>query len=548
MQEQSYNFLLNALKQFKLLFFILLLISVYLAFYNAFWPYLLKEFLDNIASSEHDYSRLALYLIFYSGFNTLILRYRSYVCFQVFPKLKKYIFQSISDVIYKKTYRYFKDNPSGVITTKVVEIVNNIVDVIYIFLGITTQLITIIIVIIAVGISDVFFSEVFLLITSLFLFVGYIVAFNIVPLSLNFISARSSYIGALSDFITNIFDFKMGGMRATECFNTSSLLDDMVQYDSMMQRKTWLNSIWLSLCAFLLELGAIASMLYLLQSNKISVGDCVFVILLVIKVTDQSWTLSENIFFLVKIMSNLEEALEYIYQGDFESSKVALAVKSTVSKIEIKNINMSYYLGKSVLSNVNLVIESGDKIAFYGASGSGKSTLMQLFPRLIDADVGEIFFDGYSTNRLGLDFLRKKMTFIMQNQGLLHRTIRDNITFGNKDVSDKEIIKAAKAAYIHDFIDSLPSGYDTVIGENGLKLSGGQRQRIIIARSLLSKSDLVIMDEPTSALDAKTEVNVIASILTFCKDKTLIVSTHSQTFLRAMDKIYNLHDGTIITN
>lgn len=548
MQEQSYNFLLDAFKQFKSLFFILLLVSVYLAFYNAFWPYLLKEFLDNIVSSHDNYSNLSLYLLASSGFNTFVLRYRSYVCFQIFPKLKKYIFQNISDVIYKKTYRYFKDNPSGVITTKVVEIVSNVVDIIYILLFITTQLITILLGIIVAGISDVFFSEIFLLITTLFLFVGYLVAFNSVPWSLNFISARSSYIGSLSDFIANIFDFKMGGIRASECLNTSSLLDNMIQNDVAMQRKTWLNSIWLSLCAFLLELGAIATILYLLQSSKISVGDCVFVILLVMKITDQAWSLSENIFFLVKLISNLEEGLEYIFQGDSEVCSLGLDTLSKVSKIEFKNINMSYYLGRNVLSNVSLEIKSGDKIAFHGASGSGKSTLMHLFPRLIDADFGDIFFDGCSISNCSVDLLRQKMTFMMQNQGLLHRTIKENIIFGNRDVSGDDVINAAKAAYIHEFIDSLPYGYNTIIGENGLKLSGGQRQRIIIARSLLSKSDLVIMDEPTSALDDRTESNVIDSILTFCKDKTLIVGTHSKSFLCAMDKIYHLHDGSIITN
>ncbi len=214
--------------------------------------------------------------------------------------------------------------------------------------------------------------------------------------------------------------------------------------------------------------------------------------------------------------------------------------------IELRNISFSYNENVKVLNNISLKISAGKKVAIVGESGSGKSTLLKLIGRFYDVTKGEIFIDNYDIRELSLENLRSNFGFVFQDTYLFDMSIKDNIKFGNLDVSDDEVVAAAKNAGAHDFIINTQNGYDTVVGERGVLLSGGQKQRIAIARMILSNPKIILLDEATSALDNVTEVYIKETFSKLFKDKTVITVAHRLSTIKDYDLIVVLENGAIV--
>ena len=216
-------------------------------------------------------------------------------------------------------------------------------------------------------------------------------------------------------------------------------------------------------------------------------------------------------------------------------------------EIEFKNVSYSYGDGAEVLQNVDLKIGEGKKLALVGPSGGGKTTICHLIPAFysLEEDSGEILIDGKNIKGLTLDSLRKNIGIVQQDVFLFVGTIRDNILYGKPDATDEEIISAAKRANIHDYIMTLEHGYDTEIGERGVKLSGGQKQRISIARVFLKDPAILILDEATSALDNTTELLIQEALDELCLGRTTVVVAHRLSTVRGADEIAVVIDGKI---
>ncbi|MBQ3127870.1 MAG: ABC transporter ATP-binding protein [Clostridia bacterium] len=225
----------------------------------------------------------------------------------------------------------------------------------------------------------------------------------------------------------------------------------------------------------------------------------------------------------------------------------AKVLKDVQGEIEFKDVNYSYDTTKEVLHDVNLKIEKGRKVALVGPSGGGKTTLCHLLPNFyyLDDNSGKILIDGTDIRDITLDSLRKNIGIVQQDVFLFAGTIRDNILYGRPDASEEEIFEAAKRANIHDYIMTLEKGYDTEIGERGVKLSGGQKQRLSIARVFLKDPAILILDEATSALDNTTEVLIQHALDELCKGRTTLVVAHRLSTIRNADEIAVVIDGKI---
>ena len=200
-----------------------------------------------------------------------------------------------------------------------------------------------------------------------------------------------------------------------------------------------------------------------------------------------------------------------------------------------------------VFDDFNLTIEPNQKLGIMGPSGAGKSTLINLLLRFFDVDSGEILIDGYNIkNDITQKSLRENISYIPQDPVLFHRTIRENIIYGKLDATEEELIEATKMACCYDFIINLENGFDTIVGERGVKLSGGQRQRIAIARAILKNSKILILDEATSALDSITEKEIQKALENLMKNKTVIAIAHRLSTLNIMDRIVVLDKGKIV--
>jgi ATP-binding cassette subfamily B protein len=214
-------------------------------------------------------------------------------------------------------------------------------------------------------------------------------------------------------------------------------------------------------------------------------------------------------------------------------------------RVEFVNVDFGYDHEETNLRNINLKIEPGQTVAIVGQTGSGKTSLVKLINRTFDAQSGEVLVDGIDVRDWYLESLRNQISIIEQDIFLFSRSIADNISFGQQNASEEEIIQAAKEAQAHDFIMSLEKGYDTVIGERGATLSGGQRQRIALARAFLTSPKILILDDSTSAIDSKTEDQIQQAIFRAAEGRTTIIITHRLSQIRWANQIVVLKNGEI---
>lgn len=214
--------------------------------------------------------------------------------------------------------------------------------------------------------------------------------------------------------------------------------------------------------------------------------------------------------------------------------------------IEFENVSYGYDGEKNVLKNINLKINQGQTFALVGSSGGGKTTICHLIPKFYTVKNGKIKIDGFDINNITADSLRKNIGIVQQDVYLFNSSIKENILYGRLDATDEEVIEAAKKANIHDYIVSLEDGYETQIGERGIKLSGGQKQRLSIARVFLKNPSILILDEATSALDNATETLIQNALNELCKGRTTIVVAHRLSTIKNADEIAVVSDGKII--
>jgi subfamily B ATP-binding cassette protein MsbA len=215
-------------------------------------------------------------------------------------------------------------------------------------------------------------------------------------------------------------------------------------------------------------------------------------------------------------------------------------------RIELDGVSFSYRPGHPVLKQVSLLVEAGQAVALVGPTGAGKTTIIGLIPRFYDPNAGTVKIDGTDVRLYQQQSLRQQISFVLQETLLFRGPVWYNIAYGNQDASHGDIVRAAKQANAHDFIERLPQGYDTVIGERGMTLSGGQRQRIAIARAVIRNSPILVLDEPGSGLDAGSELLVLEALDRLMKGKTSVVIAHKLSTVRSADVIFVVNEGEIV--
>ena len=223
------------------------------------------------------------------------------------------------------------------------------------------------------------------------------------------------------------------------------------------------------------------------------------------------------------------------------------SLELTKGNIEFKKVSFKYVNTEgSTLKSIDLKIEGGKMTALVGHSGAGKSTIMNLIPRFYDRIAGDILIDGSSIYNTKISSLRKNISLVTQDTTLFDDTIKNNISYANQKVSEKNIIEAAKLSFADEFINKLPNKYDTIIGENGVRLSGGEKQRLSIARAMLKDSKIILLDEATSSLDAETESKIQKAINLLTKNRTTLVIAHRLSTILNSDKIYVINNGLVV--
>lgn len=288
----------------------------------------------------------------------------------------------------------------------------------------------------------------------------------------------------------------------------------------------------------LLSICVLAAGGYFIMKGKMMISDLVAANLFVAAFSSPINRLSFLVEQYTTGMAGFKRFLEIMEtKATIKEVENPLDVENLQGDISYKNVSFSYGTGSDVLSNIDLEIESGKTFAFVGASGAGKTTLCHLLPRFYDVSSGEILIDNIPIKNMSLKSLRKNIGLVQQDVFLFAGTIKENIAYGKINATEEEIIASAKAAEIHDDIMKMPQGYDTLVGERGIKLSGGQKQRISIARIFLKNPPILILDEATSALDSVTEEKIQESFDKLSKGRTTLVIAHRLSTIKNADKI-----------
>jgi len=221
-------------------------------------------------------------------------------------------------------------------------------------------------------------------------------------------------------------------------------------------------------------------------------------------------------------------------------------LESVEGEIVFDGVTFSYIGGKPVLRNVTFRVSPGEKVLLAGPPGSGKSTILKLLVRFYDPDEGTILLDGRDIKEIDIDSLRASIALVPQEPFIFSGTIKDNILFGNPEASMEDIVRAAKAAKLHEFIESLSDKYDTLIGERGITLSGGQRQRLAIARALVRDPKILLLDDPVSNLDAETERRLVKDLKDILKGRTALIVSQRPSLISLADRVVVLESGRIV--
>jgi len=359
--------------------------------------------------------------------------------------------------------------------------------------------------------------------------------------------ATSKLTGYFSDVITNVLNVKMFASSTYERRKFREITEVQAQVEDK-SFKAWnlLAAIQNGLIV-LMRIILLGISLYLWSQGKITAGTIVLAYSYSQSIFMIAWSFVRSTSGMLKSVANAKEMVDiFELETEIKDQENPQDLVVTERKVTFMNVDFSYPEGEKVFQGLSFTVAPGEHVGLVGPSGGGKSTVTKLLLRFVEPTSGTISIDGQDITKVRQDDLRTAIAYVPQDPALFHRSLRENISYAKPEATEAEIIEAAKKSHAHEFISKLKEGYDTPVGERGVKLSGGQRQRIAIARAILKNAPILVMDEATSALDTISEVAIREAISELIENKTAIIIAHRLSTVEKMDRIIVLgKDGTI---
>ena len=451
----------------------------------------------------------------------------------------------------KQSVSFYHDEFAGAIASKVMQtslsVRETVMKLLDVFVFITVYFISILVLL--------FLEHIYLsLAMSVWLLLYILVQIYFIPklkrVSKSQANARAEMTGAIVDSYSNIMTVKLFSHHQREISYGKKKMHRFLKTVYQQMRFVTALNVGIQTINYFLVFSIAAIALYLWDLSLITAGVVSFAIALALRLNGMAywimWEVSavfENIGTVSDGMATLTKPLTV------QDTPNAKPLQLSQGVIEFRQVLFSYQKN-TVFNNFNLKIDAGEKIGLIGRSGAGKSTLVNLLLRFFELDSGQILVDQQDISKVQQDSLRANIAVVTQDTSLLHRTVRENLKYGQPDASDEQMIMACKQAFAYDFIQSLQDangnqGFDAQVGERGVKLSGGQRQRIALARVLLKNASILILDEATSALDSKVEGQIQQSLQTIMSGKTVIAIAHRLSTIASMDRLIVLDQGRI---
>ncbi|MBI5654723.1 ABC transporter ATP-binding protein [Candidatus Uhrbacteria bacterium] len=357
----------------------------------------------------------------------------------------------------------------------------------------------------------------------------------------------SEVTGVLSDSLTNNVNVKLFSRYDFEESRYAKVLDEWRTLMSKGWKMNILPIILGAISFLILEFAVIYTALHYYAIGALTLGDFVLFQTYILSLITGLWQIQNYMKHVFQAFSDAREMVDILLEPHgIEDSRRAKNLVVPKGGLEFKDVKFSYHKTRTVLKDFGLKVKPGEHVALVGPSGSGKSTIVKLLFRFYDLDKGKILIDDQDIAKCTQDSLRENVALVPQDPVLFHRSLMDNIRYGRLDATDEEVFEASKKANCHDFIINQSSGYQTFVGERGIKLSGGERQRVAIARAILKNAPILVLDEATSSLDSESEALIQDALKTLMRGKTSIVIAHRLSTIMQMDRIVVMQEGRII--
>lgn len=523
-------------------------------------PYFIKILIEGFEAAadrpDELYDILAVPIMLFVGlmliFQPAMAQAGNYIQARTLPVFSNMIRRQLSMYMHNHSYGYFQSDYAGRLAGKVVEMPMAMVDCTYTALGaIWYAVLGVAVSIWLYATIDLYFGLIaFVAMACYAMILAYFVP-RLQRMTKSASEERSIVRGRCVDTLSNILTVKLFARRKHEdAYFIESLkktADSFVKVDLKLWNLWVVLEIW-TVTFWIFTFGLT---LYGWQHGFVSVAEAAMILPLTLQVTNTSWWMSEIFANFFQRLGEVQEGMHAIIKAhDILDKPDAPDMKVTEAKIELDKVCFGYD-GKPLFKDLSFTIKPGEKVGLVGPSGAGKSSLVQILLRLYDIQGGEIRIDDQNVASVSQDSLRDSIAVIPQMSDMLHRSIRDNILYGRLDASEEDMIAAAKKASAHEFIMELSdqygnTGYDSVVGERGVKLSGGQRQRIAIARAILKDAPILILDEATSALDSESERAIQRSLEDLMQGRSVIAIAHRLSTIAHMDRLFVMHEGKII--
>ncbi|MBI3231723.1 MAG: ABC transporter ATP-binding protein [Candidatus Doudnabacteria bacterium] len=464
------------------------------------------------------------------------------------PRVMADLNNSCFAYVHRHSYAFFSNNFVGSLVTKVKRYERSfeqIADQLTFDLG-RTFLDTIVTVIVLLNVNRTI-GLVILGWALLYLLFSYLFSQYKLPIDIKRANTDTEVTAQLADSITNNFNIKTFASYQTE----EAKFGKVANNQFLWRKKSWdlgtiseaIQSVSMVLLEFLLLYLAVRYW----QRGVITIGAIALLQAYLMRLFDKLWSAGKHMRAIYEAMADANEMTEMLIRPheitDAQGSKT-LKIKS--GQIDFKAVNFGYHKMADVLNNFSLTIKPGERVALIGPSGGGKSTIVKLLFRFYDLGRGEISVDGQDISKVTQDSLRAQLSLVPQDPILFHRSLMENIRYARGSASHDEVVDAAKKAHAHEFISNFTEGYNTLVGERGVKLSGGERQRVAIARAILKNAPILVLDEATSSLDSQNEMYIQDALKTLMKGKTTIVIAHRLSTIMQMDRIVVIDNGKVV--
>lgn len=382
--------------------------------------------------------------------------------------------------------------------------------------------------------------------TIVFVYLQLLMTRRIQPLRTKSSEADSAVTGTLSDAVMNHATITTFATLPHERVSFGEKVSDWYR----ATRIAWDADIRItriqSFLAVTINIGILYAAVFFWQKGALTVGDFVLIQVYIIGLMDRIWGIGRSVRRLYEAFADATEMLDVIEQPlDIADKPGAKSLSIRNGSILFDHVSFAYGNGKEVLSECSLRVDAKEKIALVGSSGAGKSTVTKLLLRLYNVSSGAITIDDQNIADTTQESVRNAIAFVPQEPALFHRTLRENIRYGRPGATDEEVSEAARKAHCLEFIAHYPDGFDTLVGERGVKLSGGERQRVAIARAILKDAPILVLDEATSSLDSESEALIQDALAKLMEGKTVIVIAHRLSTIMKMDRIVVMEHGKV---